>query len=70
MEEQTISDSLANVDGDQRDTDKNEHLNNIVHEILDSLEFASDDRKPDEVEKENENDNLVTLITGAATPST
>jgi len=70
MEEQTISDSLADVDGDQRDTDKNEHLNSIVHEILDSMEFAFDDRKPDEVEKENENDNLVTLITGAATPST
>ena len=70
MEEQTNYDSLANVDGDQRDTEKNEHLNNIVHEILDNLEFVTDHRKPDEVEKENENDNLLTLITGAATPCT
>ena len=53
----------------QSDTDKNEHLNNIVHEIIDNLELV-DDRK-DREEKENErSDHFLSIITSVATTDT
>ena len=47
----------------QSDTDKNEHLNIIVHEIIDNLDIV-DDRKQDRGEKENErSDYFESIIT-------
>ena len=57
---------MENVEGDQRNTDSTEHLNSIVHEILDNLEFATKNRKLDEEEKGNVD--LLNLITRSDTP--
>ena len=69
-QEQTKYGYVASIEDvqSQSETDKNEHLNNIVHEIIDNLELV-DVRKQDGEEKKNEH-YFVSIITSEAPTDT
>ena len=60
---------MENNEDVQSDTDKNEHLDNIVHEILDSLELSKKEKEQDENENEKEESGSLSSLT-TATPHT